>query len=533
MPFSGPDDSKLPSNVRRLPVGKRRQWVAVWNSTFSSCRRDGGSVSSCEGRAFPIANGVVKELGMTEPAGTAEPDVAPEDERSIHLDVEESAIEYHHPLGGATSFADAEAFIDAQSDLSLFKTLLDNIMHSAMEADEDIGAAVERLGREFAQRQRRGGSRSILDRVLGIFKVEVEDDLPEEKQSARNSSLFVLKDLQGRWRWLAITTNQFYDREGEVITEEAHREHEAYLDRTKEYPELRLWHIPGTRVGRGDFFAYTDGFVLTSGTFDPGYEDSARALFKMRRELGVSHGFTFPTSGFDEKEKAYHRYRMIEVSPLPFTKAANPWTDFAVENMKEVREAMALEPDKKAFLEQVLGEERTARVEEGLSELQRELKGAGVTFKEIGEGLDPPDVEVERPDEEEEKPEEEAPEAATPEEVDESAAPAEAAAAAGLDAKIDILGGKMEEFSKMLDEKFGGIDERLESLERTDDEKVAAAMRPKSTNGITRPSDSKGNVIEEDEAKEVTDGQTKSEDGRPVNPARAYVEDAFNKGGQS
>lgn len=58
MPFSGPSDSKLPNNVKVLPVADRRRWVAVWNSSYAACQRDNGE--DCEATAFRQANGVLK-----------------------------------------------------------------------------------------------------------------------------------------------------------------------------------------------------------------------------------------------------------------------------------------------------------------------------------------------------------------------------------------------------------------------------------------------------------------------------------------
>ena len=50
MPFSGPGDPGLPSNVKKAPEKARRQWVAIVNQ----CLKDGGS----DGECFRKANGV-------------------------------------------------------------------------------------------------------------------------------------------------------------------------------------------------------------------------------------------------------------------------------------------------------------------------------------------------------------------------------------------------------------------------------------------------------------------------------------------
>src|SRR6266516_6467654 len=66
MPYSGASDASLPDHVKAMPDKKRRQWVAVWNSVYQRCISDGGDAKSCENKAFPQANGVVKMALETE-----------------------------------------------------------------------------------------------------------------------------------------------------------------------------------------------------------------------------------------------------------------------------------------------------------------------------------------------------------------------------------------------------------------------------------------------------------------------------------
>ena len=63
MPFSGPSDKSLPSNVKKLGSKERRRWVTVFNSSFSRCQSKGGS--DCEAVAFRNANGVLKNASTT------------------------------------------------------------------------------------------------------------------------------------------------------------------------------------------------------------------------------------------------------------------------------------------------------------------------------------------------------------------------------------------------------------------------------------------------------------------------------------
>ena len=67
MPYTGPNDPNLPSNVKRLSAGLRRQWVNIFNSSFSRCMRgdtrvEAPSAEKCESFAFQNANGVVFDM---------------------------------------------------------------------------------------------------------------------------------------------------------------------------------------------------------------------------------------------------------------------------------------------------------------------------------------------------------------------------------------------------------------------------------------------------------------------------------------
>lgn len=66
MPYSGPGDKSLPSNVKKLPKKKRSKWVKTWNSAYAACIKDGGSTDTCESKAFRIANGTIEENIMRD-----------------------------------------------------------------------------------------------------------------------------------------------------------------------------------------------------------------------------------------------------------------------------------------------------------------------------------------------------------------------------------------------------------------------------------------------------------------------------------
>ncbi|MCP4540676.1 MAG: hypothetical protein GY832_26355 [Chloroflexi bacterium] len=59
MPYSGPGDKSLPSNVLALSSDERARWVNIWNSAFRRCEEK--NTGDCEAVAFRAANGVLFE----------------------------------------------------------------------------------------------------------------------------------------------------------------------------------------------------------------------------------------------------------------------------------------------------------------------------------------------------------------------------------------------------------------------------------------------------------------------------------------
>lgn len=54
MPYSGVNDADLPAHVKKMPISKRRQWIAVFEDILKS--------SGDEGQAMAGANAAVKRV---------------------------------------------------------------------------------------------------------------------------------------------------------------------------------------------------------------------------------------------------------------------------------------------------------------------------------------------------------------------------------------------------------------------------------------------------------------------------------------
>lgn len=322
------------------------------------------------------------------------------------------------------------------------------------------------------------------------------------------------KDAQGEWRWMIINTNKFEDREGEIFSEKSHKEYIRYVEKTGEWPELWLWHTPGTRLGEASLVDYVDGFVIHSGQYDSGLEDVAERLSKMGPKLGVSHGYEYILG--DEEDKVYDHYRTFELTLCPAERAANIWGTGFESFTKEV--SMGFSPEKRKFFVQALGEERVATLETRLPALGEELKVEGVNFKDLVEDL-MPEVEAEG-----------TPVVETEAEAEAEAKPAEAPSledrVGAIETQVGDIGKSIEQMvaaNKALGEGIGdqiaqGLDDAL------------TGRRSAPTNGGKRPTEAEGTEVTEEEAGEAGAKIAGEEGEGAAKYAAPYVQDLTERG---
>lgn len=201
---------------------------------------------------------------------------------------------------------------------------------------------------------------------------------------SESQPVVAFKQADGRVRVMMRVSNNFKDRHNEIITEAAHKEYEAYVKESGDYPEFRLWHVPASRWGQADLVSFDDGFLTVSGLADPGWEEVALNVAS-DKEMGVSHGF----KGISVLEGEVNWYRMFESSPLPRAEAANYWTN--TELVKQLEKGMALAEKHKTFFASLgVPAEKIAQWDTETKSLQGMLKEAGIEFKELGDGTEQP-----------------------------------------------------------------------------------------------------------------------------------------------
>jgi hypothetical protein len=228
---------------------------------------------------------------------------------------------------------------------------------------------------------------------------------------------------------------------------------------------------------------------MASGTFDKDMKDVAEKLAS-DPDLGVSHGYNYHYS--DKEKGIIDWYRTFEISPLPKEAAANPYT--GIEIIRQ--EAKDMNANKRAFLVDKLGEDRVKELESRPAELEKSLKDQGIEYKEVDALPEVNSKEIPFPDD---------PYLASGDRVVAVKQVAEAAVKAltesnafkALNAALTDAKTKSEQLESTIIE----MGKTIKELQKTDDEKIAAAIAPKSTPGLKRASESKDNLVDPEKDK--------------------------------
>jgi hypothetical protein len=396
---------------------------------------------------------------------------ASEGKKEVLMDKHEGEIAYR-PAWGATSFAELQANMEAAEAASKvrdltwhFQDMVSNIMVS--DDVDDKGAAIKSLADEFATlveaeaEKSRGKSfwLKVKELILGKEKEEaVEKPTSEPDELKEDTNSFMVWKEGEQWRWIALYSNKFRDQDSppEILSEAAHKGFvKAVDDGEWEHPELWLWHIPGTKCGYCDFVAYDDrGFAVASGVVTD--EKVAEGL-AARDDLKTSHGMPSAEIKRDPEDSTIlTRYRSKEISPLPGWAAANKLTTFSMGGN------MAFPKDKREFLVDLMGEEKTAALEADLGTKAKEADG--MEYKEADAADEAKAAETE-----------ETQEAAAEEEAPEGDPPVEPQYVT-REELVEEVGGMFAEYGEQiqaLQATVEGLGKSLKELQRSDEEKVA------------------------------------------------------------
>lgn len=328
------------------------------------------------------------------------------------------------------------------------------------------------------------GTISIIEKEqddLGLVRANIPNIIKSAKDVGLGSSNSILieKDATGSWRAVLFPTNNFKDRDGEILSQAAHTEYVEWVNKNMDCaPVFATWHKAGTaREHPLDFVGYENGIMIASL---PLTENEAARILKMQAkfDIGLSIGGLALERDPDNKN-IITKYRMFEVSDLPLERAANPFTAIELISKEAQMDSKAMQE----YLAGMIGDEgRAAKIVEKMALTQAELRKAGVEEKEV------------------KAPE---PAAAAP-------TPAPAPATVNLDELVEKLSKElgMQELSDTIAslqaaaEKVPVLEALVKEMATNQDEKLADMIQPKIQKSLSwmtaRPTQSKDNILKED-----------------------------------
>lgn len=217
--------------------------------------------------------------------------------------------------------------------------------------------------------------KTFSDRLRSLFTRKQSDD-----------AFSVFKGTDGEWHFHAIYTNNFEDREDEILTTKGHDKFIARVDMGLiPMPVLQAWHIPGTEHGEADVIWRNDHFIHAIGHF---YDtpDAQKAIEFYRKNAGkikMSHGFVVPQNAFDGKH--YDDFNTIEITTLPPYAAANPYTSF--EELQTM--AKQLTDEKRRYVETLFGKDKVAEIEAADEQRGKALEDMRIAYKDFADATEP------------------------------------------------------------------------------------------------------------------------------------------------
>lgn len=509
MPYSS--NAELPDYVKKLPAKQQRRWRHIVNGALAAGKD--------EATAFRMANGVVKSVDADADTLAVLVDQPASDSTELIEATKDyqwvGAYEYeerklsqeeanYRPTGGDVKKAcsNCRFFVSPARCSVVAGTIAPNGL-----SDEWRGVSVDplagavpvylvgggSLGKETVEAVSKSATLAPTEEKDGVFKKMIRALVGLTNFSGTNSEshkatpdpavtrgggvgIAFYKNAAGEVRWLARYSNAWEDRDKEILTEAAHKDYIDWVYASGNFPELWLWHTPGTKVGKADWLDFSDGFAHASGLVDSGREAIIEKLAD--EEVGVSHGF------FGKQEGKYvTKYRSFEISVLPLNRAAVWTTDFNVV-AKGKDTLMPFNKDRREFLVGLIGEEKTAELETGSGALATQLKELKIDYKETdpngGEGDDG--------------------------EGDGGKEPVTANAKAVDNDGLKVLAGMFGELTKSVTDLTATVVKLKENSEKTDDTKVADAIiaRAASAAGY-RPTQDANNVTTKEEGSKTED----------------------------
>jgi len=333
-----------------------------------------------------------------------------------------------------------------------------------------------------AAQQIKAGGEAAQDAKAALPKIRAAAKKFGIEMGMEKSAILIEKDQAGDWRWVGTPSNNFIDRQGDIISKAAHERYAEWFEKNRDIAPLFLrWHTPGTaREFPVDGCFEHDGALIMSGKLT---ELEAAQLLKMQSKVDIGMSVAGTALRLNKEDpREITDYFLYEVSDLPLEKAANPFTSINT-IMKEAG------MDKLEYLTEVMGSAEKAKAYlQKTSEKQEELNKAGLTSK----AQDDAEVTEDQPQAEE------VTKAETPQTLDADALTKQIVEAVGKEFEIDGLNAFVARTQEAL-EKVDVLEGLVKDLQGSREDDLVKTLTPPvekfAWSVKSRPSTSEDNKI--------------------------------------
>src|SRR4030042_5420098 len=283
MPYK--DISELPEDVKKLPEDLQKQFLEVFNSALKDCTDNGGK--DCEQSAFAQAWSVVNKakeqaappeeepteeppaedtatlgskikdfltmlekglkdlLGITEEAPVEEPPPEEPVTQSIYL-----PLEKERSVSFPAIYDQAYLQIQGQDQMAM--------MYDIYFDDNGLFAIVASQGKLFKI------AVTVKDGSVSLGKW---DEIMVTQ--ARKPSFQIIRNKEGRYRWISISATAVLNRSGEIDSRQLFDNMIQRAEATGNYPIRDFFHAGQKfRTGLCDFLGRDENVLITSGLYD-------------------------------------------------------------------------------------------------------------------------------------------------------------------------------------------------------------------------------------------------------------------------
>ncbi len=211
----------------------------------------------------------------------------------------------------------------------------------------------------------------------------------KKKSVPDNMNFFTIKEGD-RYRWVAVSSTAFRDKEQDIISVEAYEKDLERRSEEGDYGPLLFWHVPA-ELGRCDYRMIEGVCLVESGLWndDDLGEAARKAVEKDPTYWGVSIGFLYNNATTDKDvqikgtrvRNLIKDIRTVERSVLPQGSAASLFTMIASEPEGEAQ----MDQKKKEALRKLLlnQDDLVDTVEQRLDSINAKALSGDILFKDV------------------------------------------------------------------------------------------------------------------------------------------------------